>query len=167
MSQLKNICIVGGSGQAGSHIVDALLESNKFIVTALTRDDSSSTFPATVKVQRGDYSLSDFLISALQGQDALIIILAATAPKHLQSHLIEAAAAAGVPWILPCEFGPDTGNPLMVNSVPILASKKQYRDQIQELGKSSWIGFINGLWFDFVCLSFYNPVFFNLLTSVF
>jgi hypothetical protein len=58
-----------------SHIVDALLESNKFIVTAITRDDSSSTFPTTVKVQRGDYSLSDFLISALQGQDALIIFL--------------------------------------------------------------------------------------------
>jgi len=149
MSLVKNIAIVGGSGQSGSPIVESLVATGKFTITAISRDESSSTFPSPVKVVRGDYSDS-FFESSLKGQDALIIILATTAPKELQSRLIKAAASASVPWVLPCEFGPDDGNPTMSEGVPMLASKKRYRDEIQALGKSNWIGFVNGLWFDFV-----------------
>ena len=39
---------------------------------------------------------------------------------------MKAAAAARVPWILPYEFGQDTGNPAMADNVTILGSKKIY-----------------------------------------
>ena len=144
MSQVKNIAIVGGSGQQGSPIVKALVASGKFIVTAITRSESSSTFPSEVKVTRGDYS-DEFFESALESQDALIIILGVTAPKDLQSRITKAAAVASVPWVLPCEFGPDGASRQLMEGVPYLASKKKERDEIEALGKSSWIGIVCGL----------------------
>lgn len=72
-------------------------------MTAITRDESTSSFPAGVKVQRGSYTSDEFLVSALQDQDVFTAILVPMAPKDLQSGLIKAAAAAGVPWILPNE----------------------------------------------------------------
>jgi uncharacterized protein YbjT (DUF2867 family) len=150
MSHVKNIAIVGGAGQSGSHIVKSLLDSGKFNVTAITRSESSSTFPSAVKVHQGSYDSVKFLESALRDQEVFIIILGTTAPKDLQTRLIKAAAAASVPWILPCEFGPDADSEELNKGVPFLAAKKYYRDQIEELGKSSWISFNCGLWFDFV-----------------
>jgi hypothetical protein len=93
----------------------SLIASNKFSVTAITREESSSTFPDAVTVQRGNYISKDFLIPALRGQEVLIGILGTMAQRDIQSLLIE--AAAGVPWVLPCEFGPDSGNPAMAAAV--------------------------------------------------
>ena len=59
----------------------------------------------------------------LQGQEVLIIILDTMTPRDIQSLLIEAAAAAGVPWVVPCEFGPDSGNPAMAAGVSFLGSR--------------------------------------------
>ena len=147
---LRNIAIIGGSGQSGTPIVKALLDSGRFNVTAITRTESSGTFPSAVRVHKGDCASDAFFESSLQGQDVLIITLAITAPKDLQSRLIRAAAVAGVPWILPCEFGSDPTNPEMFNGVPFFPPKKVYRDEIEQLGKSNWIGLVTGLWFDFV-----------------
>jgi dihydrodipicolinate reductase len=159
MSHLKNIAIVGGAGQSGSPIVKSLLETGKFNVTAITRSESSSTFPSAVKVHKGRYDSEEFLEFALQGQEVLIIILGTTALKDLQTHMIMAAAAASVPWILPCEFGPDADSEELSKGVPFLVTKKYYRDQIEELGKSSWISFNCGLWFDFVRYLTILPIF--------
>lgn len=148
MSQLKKIAIVGASGRVGKPFVDALLESGKFDVTAISRLESSATFPAGVNVQKGDYTSQDFLTTALKGQDVLVMDLSVFAPKDLQHRFIEAAAVAGVPWILLCEFGADNGHPEM-SKVGVNAAKKQFRDKVESLGKSSWIGFISGLWFDY------------------
>lgn len=150
MPYLKKIAIVGGSGQAGRHIVEALVASGKFILTAITREESSSTFPSAVKVRKGNYHSSDFLVTALQGQNVLIILLGGMTRNDVQSRLVGVAAQASVPWILPCEFSPDTSNPAMGDSLPVFASKKRYRDEIEALGRSSWIGFVTGLWFDYV-----------------
>lgn len=150
MSQVKNIAVVGAGGQAGSSIVKALLETSKFNVTALTREDSSSSFPPSVQVKKGDYKSPEFLASALQGQDALIITLAFGVPEEIQHRLIEAAAAAGVAYVIPNEYGSDTANPKILEAIPMLQTKTQYREKIQSLGKSSWIAVINGYWTDFV-----------------
>lgn len=149
MSSVKSIAIVGGSGQCGSPIVKSLVASGKFVVTAITQEESSSTFPSAVKVIRGDYS-DTFFKSSLKSQYALIIILAVTAPKDLQSRFTKAAAFASVPWILPREFGPDAGSLTMSKGVTFLGARKQYRDEIGVLAKSSWVAFVIGLWFDFV-----------------
>lgn len=146
MSQVKKIAIVGGSGQQGTPIVKALIASGNFAIRVITRNESASTFPPEVEVIRGDYS-DEFFTESLREQDVLIIILAYSAPKDLQSRLIQAAAAVSVPWVLPCEFGPDSGNPGLIEGVPPLMAKKKERDEIEALGKSCWIGVITGFWF--------------------
>lgn len=150
MSYLKNIAIIGGSGQSGTPILTNLISSNKsFNITAITRSDSSSVFPSEVKVQRVDYSSPDSFALALKDQECLIIILGVTAPHDLQYRIIEAAVKAGVKYILPCEFGPDPGSKAISDGIFIIGAKKAYRDKIEELG-GTWIGVVCGLWFDFV-----------------
>ncbi|EHK97730.1 hypothetical protein M7I_6514 [Glarea lozoyensis 74030] len=150
MTFIKNIAIVGGSGQMGTPLVKALVESKRFNLTAITRSESDSTFPPTVNVLRGDYDSEDFLQSSFSNQEVLIIILATTAPKDLQPRLIRAATAVAVSYILPTEFGPDTANSALAQAVPFLFPKKSLRDQIKASQSSSLIAVVNGLWFDFL-----------------
>ena len=138
-----------GTGQVGTHILNALLDSSRFTVTAITRSDSSATFPRSVKVAKGNYEDEDFFVKALGGQDALIIAISFMAPPELQNRLIAAAAKACVPWVLPNEFGSDNAHPIM-SDIPTNGPKKQYRDEIEKLGKSSWIGIVNNPWYEFV-----------------
>jgi len=141
---------IQASGLVGSEIAKSLLQCGTFNVTALSRQDSTATFASGVTVKRGDYKSSEFLESALEGQDVLIITLAMDASPEVQSDLIKAAAKAGVPWILPNEYGSDGGNLELSNAVSMLEAKAQYRKEIEELGRSSWIGIACSLWFDFV-----------------
>jgi len=154
-THLKNIAIVGASGNAGAPITSALLASPlSFNVTAISRADSNSTFPSSSKltVKKGSYDDHAFLVSALKGQDAFIILLGFAAAPDTQTKLIAAAAEAGVPWVLPCEFGGDTTNPKHTDGIPMLQSKLKDREQVVELskGRSSWIGFSNAMWFEYV-----------------
>lgn len=128
----------------------SLLDCGTFNVTALSRHDSTATFARGVTVRKGDYKSSEFLESALEGQDVLIITLAMATSPEVQSDLIRAAAKAGVPWILPNEYGQDGANAEVLKAVPFLEGKAKYRDEIEELGRSSWIGIACSLWFDFV-----------------
>jgi len=89
------------------------------------------------------------LVSALQGQDVLIITLAVTAPRGTQDILVDAAAKAGVPFVVPNEWGLDVthgtiGQDTMMGQA-ILATRKK----IEELGKSSWIAMVTGFWYAF------------------
>lgn len=118
-------------------------------MTAITRTDSTNTFPSGVVIKKVDYADQTSLVSALQGQDALIITMSVFAPPDTQTKLIEAAAAAKVPWILPNEFG---GDPLDVeqgNDNFLGAGKAKSRQHIEDLGKSSWIGIACGFWYEF------------------
>ncbi len=127
-----------------------MLESGNFNITAVSRQDSTATFPPNVTVKKGDYKDSQFLESALQGQDVLILTFAVTTAPDVQSDFIKAAAKADVPWILPNEYGQDGANPELAREVGLLGMKVRYRNEIEELGVSSWIGIANSLWFDFV-----------------
>lgn len=89
------------SGRIGTYMVSALLKTRKHNVTAITRPESTVEAAAGVTVKRVDYSSQDSLVSALQGQDALIITLGASSPNDKQNKLISAAAGAGVPWVFP------------------------------------------------------------------
>lgn len=118
-------------------------------MTAITRTDSTATFSSGVQIKKVDYSDPSTLVSALQGQDALIITMSVFAPPDTQTKLIDAAAAAKVPWILPNEFG---GDPLDIEQGKdnfFSAGKAKYRQHIEELGKSSWIGIACGFWYEF------------------
>jgi hypothetical protein len=148
--QPRNIAIVGGSGQVGTPTVAALLDVGIHKITAITRADSiSSSFPPKVKVLKGSYDDTAFIISALEGQDVLILQVGITVPSSVTMNFIYAAAKAGVPWIIPTEFGCDNGNQKLRDEVLAMTVKDQYRERIEQLGVSSWIGMISNPWFDF------------------
>jgi hypothetical protein len=118
-------------------------------VTAITRSGSTNTIPEGVKIKNVDYSDPATLVVALQDQDALIITMSVMAPPDTQTKLIEAAASANVPWILPNEFGGDPLNIEQGKDNFLGAAKAKYREHIEELGKSSWIAIACGFWYEF------------------
>ena len=99
-------------------------------------------------MKKVDYASHAALVDALKGQDALVITLSVGAPPEVQTQLIDAAAEAGVPWVLPNEWGSDNAHP-DINSIHLNAVKTQYRQRIEQLGKSSWVGVVNNLWYEF------------------
>jgi len=150
---IKNVTIMGGTGQIGQLILDALVATQKFNLSAISREESSAIFPAGVTVKKGDYSNDSFFVEALKGQDVLIMALSFQSPPELQTRMIKAAAEVGVAYVLPNEYGSDNGHPTMRESVLVNAGKTQYREQVERLGKSSWIGIVNNPWYDYVsCL---------------
>ncbi|MCJ1434213.1 hypothetical protein MMC27_003580 [Xylographa pallens] len=148
-NKLENIAIVGAGGQIGKFIVEALLKNGKHTITAITREGSTNKVADGVHVKKVNYDDPASLTEALKGQDALIITMAVTAAPEQQTKLIEAAAAAGVPWVLPNEFGGDGLNEQAGKDVFLGPAKKAVRDHIEKLGKSSWIGIACGFWYEY------------------
>ncbi len=70
-----------------------------------------------------DYDKPETLVEALRGQDALVITLSGHTPKETEARLINAAGEAGVAWILPNEWSPDTANEALVKDVFVFQSK--------------------------------------------
>ena len=133
----------------GKHITEELLRLGKHKVTAITRGDGTNQVPAGATIQKVDYDDQASLVAALEGQDALVITMGTRAPPDQQNKLIEAAAAANVPWVLPNEYGFDNTHPGLVEDIPIGKSHAAYRARIEQLGKSSWIGFACGFWYEY------------------
>ncbi|KAK2029756.1 NAD(P)-binding protein [Colletotrichum zoysiae] len=145
--QGRKIAIFGASGTIGGLTLNALCEKKIHTITAITRASSSATFPADVTVKAGDYTDKEFLVSALRGQDVVILQLSFDSFMTVQTPLIRAAAKAGVKWVLPTEFGSDTAPSKLMDANPFLSAKKQFRDLTEELGMS-WVAVVNNPWFD-------------------
>lgn len=94
-----------------------------------------------------DYNDESSLVEALRGQDALVITLGAHGLSQ-EVKLVQAAATAGVPWILPNEWGFDTGNKQLSRDVMLAGPKEKTRDLIVRLGKSSYIAVCTGFWYE-------------------
>lgn len=75
-----------------------------------------------------------------------------------QTTLIDAAAKAGVKWILPTEYAGDGMNEAMVEGVPLFHPKRAARRQVEALAERGgcegvkWIGVATGPWMEFVRL---------------
>jgi nucleoside-diphosphate-sugar epimerase len=145
-SPIQKIAIVGVTGTIGTYLTQALLAKNRFSITAITRTDSKAKIPSDVEVARVDYNDHDSLTEALKGHDALIITTSVFAPKETSTKLIKAAAAAGVPWVLPNEFGMSSTDETARDTIGM--SKKGDRELIEFLGVSSWIGITCGFWYE-------------------
>ncbi|KAK8066518.1 CipA protein [Apiospora hydei] len=149
MSHVKNVAIVGATGTVGSYIVDELLKAGKHQVTAITRHDSTAVSPDGVQVAKVDYADHNSLVAAMRGQDVLVITMSVQAPKEAQLKLIDAAADAGVPWVLPSEWGLDQTNLPLVDEAFMGPPSRAVRKHIEERGVSGWIGVVCGFWYDF------------------
>ena len=119
-------------------------------MTALTRPETASVFPAGVTTKNIDYTSHSSLVSALQGQDILIITMSVMAPPDQEPALIRAAAEAGIKWIMPNEWGNDYGNPALAKDLPIFAQRvDKIHKLIEDLGVSSWLVVTSGFWYEF------------------
>lgn len=135
-------------GQVGKFITEALLQKGHFKITALTREDSTSVIPEGVEIKKVDYNEPSTLVEALKGQDVLIVTLAVTVTDEAEK-LNKAAAEAGVPWVLPNEFGSGSNNDAVNQDIQMGNQKLALRKQIEQLGTSSWIGLTSGFWYEY------------------
>ena len=148
-SAIKNVLVVGVTGNVGKSTVKALLEE-QFQVTGLSRQPSAAGLPASVKYIQTDYSQSS-LLAAFKGQDAVISTVSSVVPGalELQKTLINAAVAAGVKIFVPSEYGVDTSNRSAPDYIPFLAGKIAVADYLKEQqDKIAWIALITGSLFD-------------------
>lgn len=129
-------------------MVDELLKTGKHTITAITRKESTSKVPDGVHVARVDYSDHDSLVEALRGQDVLIITMSTAAPKEQEMALVRAAADAGVRFVMPNEWGPDTAHPGLIEDVGLFGAKDVTRKAIEKLGTISYISLVCGFWYE-------------------
>ena len=145
---LKNIALIGASGNLGSKTLDSLLKQDKHSITVITRPASDVAYPSSVKVKKGEYNDVAFLEAALKGQDVLVIMLGFAGLSY-QDNIIEAAGKAGVKYILPTEYGVDSGNDKQIEAIPMIKSKRAAQVKIKGLGVK-FVGIITSLWIDYV-----------------
>lgn len=108
---------------------------------------SKSAFPSNVKVAAGEYT-PEFLKATFQGQEALVLAVGFHALAEQQFALIDAAAAAGVKYVLPTEYGSDLNHPAIKDLVPLYATKHAARERIQKHGMKS-IAVISNPWLEY------------------
>ena len=124
-----------------------------FNVTAFTRDDSKTSFPAGVTAKKVDYSSLESLKEALSGQDAVVSTIATPAIGQ-QLLLVDAAFAVGIKRFIPSEFGVNTRTLGDAKIAKILGGKIKVVNYLQEKAKENssftWTGLSNGLFFDIV-----------------
>ncbi|KAL1876437.1 hypothetical protein VTK73DRAFT_9303 [Phialemonium thermophilum] len=148
-NRIERVAIVGAGGNVGRHVAEHLLKTGKHVVTALTRADSTNKLPPGVKAAQVDYNNESTLVSALQGQQFLIISLAVTVPPDTHSKLVRAAAAAGVPYVMPNWWGGDLDNEELGRDTRLGIGGRKNVGEIEELGVSSWVALACGFWYEF------------------
>lgn len=148
-NRVENIAIVGAGGSVGSYVARALLQTQEHKVTAISRVGSASKLPDGVIVKHVNYDEPETLVAALRGQDVLIITMNVMAPPDTQRKLIDAAAEADVPWIVPNEWGGDPTQKALVAEAFPGSTNAATREYIESVGKSAWIGAVCSFWYEF------------------
>ncbi|KAI1108294.1 putative oxidoreductase CipA [Nemania sp. NC0429] len=141
---IRKVAIVGAAGHVGKFLAKELLKGGKHEVTAITRGEAA--VPEGVKIAKVSYDDAASLAEALEGHDALVITLSVRAPQDTQAKLIEAAAAANVPFVLPNEWGLDHDHGTLGADSLMGPGALAARKKVEELGKSSWIAMTTGFW---------------------
>ena len=145
---LKNVALVGASGNLGSKVLPALIQQGQHNITVISRVESNATFPEGVLVKKGTYDDNGFLESSFAGQDIVIFMLGFAAMKD-EDNMIHAAAKAGVKYVIPSEFGSPSEDPAFVEAVPMLAGNLARHDLIRSLGLK-YIVVSTNAWLDYV-----------------
>ncbi|KAH7408829.1 hypothetical protein DE146DRAFT_752935 [Phaeosphaeria sp. MPI-PUGE-AT-0046c] len=151
-NRIKRVAVVGAGGKMGSHIVEQLLAGRKHVVTAITRPDSASKMPEGVRVARVNYcSKNDndvaALVEILRGQQVLLVTMSHQSMATTKS-LVHAAAAAGVPYILPNWYGHDANNKQLVED-SLMDSLLDNAKEVKKLGVSSYFLLVCNFWYEF------------------
>lgn len=143
------LTVFQATGQIGHVFTEYLLKSGKQIITALTRSGSHTTLPKGVRNASIDYNDEATLVTALTGQDFLVITLALSAPSDTHSKLVRAAAKAGVPYIMPNAYGVDIyGKSKLQGDIPALRYIHANVSEIADVG-ASWIALTPNFWYEY------------------
>lgn len=150
---IEKVVLVGANGKLGPAILKALLFSNNFSVTILSRSSSKSTYPDSVHRQLiSDDPTLEELVNALRGQDAIIVSFAGSI-SDLQIRLAEAAAMAGVKRFIPADFGScDSSSERALELMTLYRIKQHVRQNLQHLSSHTnltWTSLVCGHFFDY------------------
>ncbi|PMB70240.1 hypothetical protein BM221_004891 [Beauveria bassiana] len=136
-------------GQVGKFFTEHLIKTGKHVVTAITRSGTSSTFADPIKTAHVDYDSHESLVTALKGQDFLIITLSLAAAPETHSKLAKAASKAGVPYIMPNAYSVNFyGSESLRKDIPIGNTVMERISEVQELGMTC-IALMVGFWYEF------------------
>ncbi len=114
----------------------------------MTRTASKATLPAGVRIAQVNYDDDgQSLVSALQGQQFLVITLSVRAPPDTHSKLVKAATKAGVPYIMPNAYGSDIQNKSLREEDLYGATSLQHCADIESLG-ASYVAMVCGCWYE-------------------
>lgn len=152
-SILKNIIVIGASGNLGPSILSALDSNPRFAgdIEVLSRSSSQTTFPPHIKIHRvADSYPFDELVAAFKDQDA-IVNMAPITEVATHKTIIDAALEAGVKRIILSEFG--TNVPELQTTEPlaeVYRGKVEIRKHMEgKEGKGlTWTGLVVGAFFD-------------------
>ncbi|KAL0929996.1 uncharacterized protein CTRU02_214816 [Colletotrichum truncatum] len=145
---IERVAIVGAGGTIGSHITAALLRTGKHTVKALTRKGSNNKLPEGVLAAPIDYNDQASIVAALKDQQFFIITMAPTAPRDTHSKLVQAAAKAGVPYVMPNGYAGDIEHTKFGEDTLLGPIAKANRDEIERLGMQ-WVNVSCGFWYDY------------------
>ncbi|KAK5948410.1 hypothetical protein OHC33_010584 [Knufia fluminis] len=150
-NRIEKVAIVGAGGSIGKHIASHLLKTGKHTITALARPDSTGQLPDGLHIIKIDYTSDDdtALVTALRGQQALIITMSVSAPPNTTLNLIRAAAKANVPYILPNWYGHDPANNSLCNDTFLSDRRDSITSEIARLGVSAYILLACNFWYEF------------------
>jgi hypothetical protein len=132
----------------GKHFAEELLKTGKHTVTALTREDSKSKLPEGVKVARVNYNDEESIVSALTGQQFLVITLAAQGPADIHTKIVHAAAKAGIPYVMPNTYGTDLANRKLAEENLVGIACIERCADIESTGVSSYINMACSFWYE-------------------
>ncbi|MCJ1310677.1 hypothetical protein MMC25_004343 [Agyrium rufum] len=147
-NRIEKVAVVGASGNVGKHFVQELLKTGKHTVTALTRAGSKSEFPAGVKRVEIDYDDEESLVAALKDQQFFVITLSVRAGPDEHSKLVNAAAKAGIAYVMPNAYGNDLFNESLANEDMVGAKYRQVCEEVENTGVSSYIAMLCGFWYE-------------------
>ncbi|KAJ5377468.1 NmrA-like family protein [Penicillium cataractarum] len=140
MATLKNIALVGASGNIGKIILDSLVVSPDFEITVVSRKESKAVFPSGVAVHKSDFSDAD-LEAVFKGKDAVISALGATGFGE-QKKLVDAAIRVGVNRFIPSEFSANSLNDTVLHLLPLFGQKRELIEYLKtkEADGFTWTG---------------------------
>ncbi|KAM0262623.1 hypothetical protein ACHAQJ_001668 [Trichoderma viride] len=145
-NRIERVAIV--SGQVGQHLTEALLQTGKHIITAITREDSHNKPLEGVKIAKVNYDDESTLVEALKGQQFLIISKNVMAAPDSQDKLLAAAGKAGVPWVMPNGYSSDFMNEKLAQE-NFVGSRITAGTKAAEAAGLSWIIMCCSFWYEY------------------
>ncbi|KAF7557538.1 hypothetical protein G7Z17_g536 [Cylindrodendrum hubeiense] len=149
INHVQKVAIVGAGGNIGRVFAEHILKTGVHAVTAINRESSNSPLANGIKRVVVDYDDQDSIVSALKGQDFLIITLSLAAPPGTHSKLLQAAAKAGVPYFMPNAHSINfNDSEILLQDIPIGRVVLGNVAEVEQRGMTS-ITLVSGFWYEY------------------